>query len=235
MNSGYPGQCAQCGAPILWTRSTVDPNRWNRPLDMASSVKRYVVIEGQNLYVDTYVNHTCSQVHFDNAPAAKPPKNYKLSHDEETKAFLSVKCPVADCAAEPGEKCINIRRFYAEGKRWDTEIHPHVSRRVAGLEANGLMDRSKTSRTDYTEMMGYEVQRLAAQRRDGERDKRSAAKAAALNDEIVAKTKCEHCGASRTTKCWDLGKRRLGIKEHTVVPHAERRRTYQARHARKKI
>lgn len=54
-----PGQCGSCGLPVLWVPRSDNPNRFNRPLDMATSSKRYVIVSDQLLFVDSYDVHYC--------------------------------------------------------------------------------------------------------------------------------------------------------------------------------
>jgi hypothetical protein len=65
---------------------------------------------------------------------------------------------------------------------------------------------------------------------------RAAAREAydALNVEAVHKLKCRRCGASRSTKCWNLSARHRGKKEHTINVHPERREDLLAKKGLKK-
>lgn len=127
-----PGQCNTCGEPILWTRQASNPDRWNRPLDMSSSVKAFVVINEQTLYVDTYQNHVCSnqaatiyvnQQRMENSDpivaeptikikkkqrAAIPgPAKPRYSSQELEHLAKEVACPYPNCTGAPGMGCID--------------------------------------------------------------------------------------------------------------------------------
>jgi hypothetical protein len=56
----------------------------------------------------------------------------------------------------------------------------------------------------------------------------------ALNVEAIHKLKCRKCGASRSTKCWNLSARNRGKKEHTIKVHPERREDLIAKKGLKK-
>ena len=244
-----PGQCTTCSAPILWTRSSIDPNRWNRPLDMETSVKRFVVINGQTIFTDTYAHHTCDNrraVEFANQErmqysdpitldseavlARAETKAKPLSPSEERELFHTIACPVPECGSAHGEQCVDIKHVTRTGG--NRNLHPawpHVARRFAALENMDLMHRSDCSREEYVDMQAREVEQIKGQVLWGQRLRALDEKIAEENAEITAKTRCEKCRASRGVECWNLGSRNRGVKEHTVGPHPERRKAYAAR------
>lgn len=234
-------QCRKCGEPIIWGRRADDPDRWHRPLGVASESFGFYVDQNEIVRNGVFYDiHTCRRKKVRSSNNDRYSNAVRHGHVSVSGKELSIEslarehnCPIEYCSAPPGDRCRDVAE-YMETDRVLYLLASHEARKaVAVNRATGSPlygEASAESTALQEELAAISRKRKLVRTRIEAHTEKLREEAASV--EAVG---CSTCGAESGEPCWNLNSLKRGNKSAIISVHngrlaryrrSERRRLY---------